>query len=197
MSGKSGAAAATGDDPDRAPARVDARVGAGPDAGVDADLETMVQIMGRMFRGMKGSAAHGEAEELIGLVKDAGLGPRHVPVLIRLVLNGPVPVGVLARHMGLSPATVSQLVGELQRGGFVDRRPDERDRRRMIVSLDEGRRELVERFALRRLRPLRMTLEALGPVEREHFLHGWRTLVEMMERAAHEDPLGGRVSRGA
>ena len=177
MSGKTGAAAA--------------------DTAVDADLEAMVQIMGRMFRGMKGRRAHEEAEELIGLVNAAGLGPRHVPVLIGLVLNGPVPVGVLARQMALSPATVSQLVGELQRGGFVDRRPDERDRRRMIVSLHEERRALVERFAWRRLRPLRMTLEALAPAEREHFLHGWRTLVEMMERAGEDDPLCGGISRGA
>lgn len=181
MSGKSGAAAAD----------------TAADTAVDADLEAMVQIMGRMFRGMKGRRAHEEAEELIGLVNAAGLGPRHVPVLIGLVLNGPVPVGVLARHMALSPATVSQLVGELQRGGFVDRRPDERDRRRMIVSLHEERRALVERFAWRRLRPLRMTLEALGPAEREHFLHGWRTLVEMMERAGKDDPLCGGISRGA
>ncbi|WP_433138874.1 MarR family winged helix-turn-helix transcriptional regulator [Actinomadura nitritigenes] len=192
MSGKSGPSATAEGAPDGAPART----GTG-DAAVDADLEAMVQIMGRMFRGMKGRRAHEEAEELIGMVKAAGLGPRHVPVLIGLVLNGPVPVGVLARHMALSPATVSQLVGELQRGGFVDRRPDERDRRRMIVSLHEERRALVERFAWRRLRPLRMTLQALGPAEREHFLHGWRTLVEMMERAGKDDPLCGGISRGA
>ncbi|MFF0523782.1 MarR family winged helix-turn-helix transcriptional regulator [Actinomadura nitritigenes] len=192
MSGKSGPSATAEGAPDGTPART----GTG-DAAVDADLEAMVQIMGRMFRGMKGRRAHEEAEELIGMVKAAGLGPRHVPVLIGLVLNGPVPVGVLARHMALSPATVSQLVGELQRGGFVDRRPDERDRRRMIVSLHEERRALVERFAWRRLRPLRMTLEALGPAEREHFLHGWRTLVEMMERAGKDDPLCGGISRGA
>ncbi|MEU9020685.1 MarR family winged helix-turn-helix transcriptional regulator [Actinomadura sp. NPDC048394] len=195
MSGKSGAAVTAGGAPDGAAAR--AGTDSTGDTAVDTDLETMVQIMGRMFRGMKGRRAHEEAEELIGLVKAAGLGPRHVPVLIGLVLNGPVPVGVLARHMALSPATVSQLVGELQRGGFVDRRPDERDRRRMIVSLHEERRALVERFAWRRLRPLRMTLEALGPAEREHFLHGWRTLVEMMERAGNDDPLCGGVSRGA
>ncbi|MGI5322005.1 MarR family winged helix-turn-helix transcriptional regulator [Actinomadura nitritigenes] len=193
MSGKSGAAAAAGGAPDGTHDGTPARA----DAAVDADLEAMVQIMGRMFRGMKGPRAHEEAEELIGLVNAAGLGPRHVPVLIGLVLNGPVPVGVLARHMALSPATVSQLVGELQRGGFVDRHPDERDRRRMIVSLHEERRALVERFAWRRLRPLRMTLEALGPTEREHFLHGWRTLVEMMERAGKDDPLCGGISRGA
>src|SRR5690349_12734101 len=120
MSGKSGPSATAEGAPDGAPART--RTG---DAAVDADLEAMVQIMGRMFRGMKGRGAHEEAEELIGMVDAAGLGPRHVPVLIGLVLNGPVPVGVLARHMALSPATVSQLVGELQRGGFVDRRPDE------------------------------------------------------------------------
>jgi DNA-binding MarR family transcriptional regulator len=197
MSGKSGAAVTAGGAPDGASARAGTGGDAGTDTAVDGDLETMVQIMGRMFRGMKGRTAHEEAEELIGMVKSAGLGPRHVPVLIGLVLNGPVPVGVLARHMALSPATVSQLVGELQRGGFVDRRPDERDRRRIIVSLGEEHRELVERFAWRRLRPLRMTLEALGPAEREHFLHGWRTLVEMMERAGNDDPLCGGVSRGA
>lgn len=167
------------------------------DAQIDADLETMVQLMGRMVRGVKGAPGHRDAEELVGRVKAAGLGPRHVPALMDLVLNGPAPVGVIARHMALSPATVSQLVGELQRGGFVERRPDERDRRRMIVSLAEAHREVIERFAWRRLRPLRMTLEALTPDERAHFLHGWRTLVEIMERSGLHGPAAepGRAGR--
>lgn len=153
---------------------------------IDADMETMVQLMGRTVRGMKGG--HADAEDLLRRVKDAGLGPRHVPALMQLVLHGPAPVGVLARYMALSPATVSQLVGELQRGGFVERRPDERDRRRMIVSLAEAHREPIERFAWRRLRPLRTTLESLTPVERAHFLHGWRTLAENMERGGPHAP---------
>ncbi|MFD0541762.1 MarR family winged helix-turn-helix transcriptional regulator [Actinomadura luteofluorescens] len=119
-------------------------------------------------------------------MRAAGLGPRHVPALMQLVLHGPVPVGVLAGHMALSPATVSQLVGELERGGFVERRPDERDRRRMIISLSGRHREMIERFAWRRLRPLRVTLETLAPDERSLFLHGWRVLVEAMERADPE-----------
>jgi DNA-binding MarR family transcriptional regulator len=158
------------------------------DASVDADMETMVQLMGRTVRGMKGG--HAEAEDLIRRVKEAGLGPRHVPALMQLVLHGPAPVGVLARHMALSPATVSQLFGELQRGGFVERSPDERDRRRMIVSLTEAHRETIERFAWRRLRPLRTTLESLTPVERRHFLHGWRMLAENMERGGPHAPGG-------
>ncbi|MFA1547376.1 MarR family winged helix-turn-helix transcriptional regulator [Actinomadura chokoriensis] len=148
-------------------------------ASIDADLETMVQLMGRMARGMKGG--HADAEELVRRVKEAGLGPRHVPALMQLVLHGPAPVGVLARHMALSPATVSQLVGELQRGGFVERRPDERDRRRMIVSLADEHRASIERFAWRRLRPLRTTLESLTPAERASFLRGWRILAENLE----------------
>ncbi|MFG2086359.1 MULTISPECIES: MarR family winged helix-turn-helix transcriptional regulator [unclassified Spirillospora] len=166
------------------------------DASIDADLETMLQLMGRLFRGMKGPGAHGEGGEgeggeLVGRVKAVGLGPRHMTALMALVLHGPAPVGVLARHMALNPATVSQLVGELQRGGFVERRPDERDRRRMIVSLGEAHREAIERFAWRRLRPLRMTLEALGPAERAHFLHGWRTLVDCIEATGSHDPFSG------
>ncbi len=143
----------------------------------------MIPLMGRLVRGLKGHGGRGEAAELMRLVRHADLGPRHVPVLFALVLHGPVPVGVLARQVALSPATVSQLVGELQRGGFVARRPDERDRRRMIVSLDERHRGVVERFAWRRLRPLRTALEALAPEERVHFLRGFRLLVETMERA--------------
>ena len=164
-----------------------------PGGPVDPDLETMVQLMGRMLRGIKGPGApEPGAEGLIGRVKAAGLGPRHVPALLTLVLNGPAPVGVLARHMGLNPATVSQLVGELERGGFVERRPDERDRRRTIVSLAGAHREMIEQFAWRKLRPLRMTLEALGADERAHFLRGWRILVESIEATAPQArPEGG------
>ncbi|MGH3239223.1 MAG: MarR family transcriptional regulator [Spirillospora sp.] len=158
------------------------------DAAVDADLEMIVQLMVRMIRGMKGPGGHEDAHELMGRFQQAGLAPRHMPVLMSLVLRGPSPVGVLARHMALNPATVSQLVGELQRGGFVDRRPDERDRRRMIVSLGETHRALIERFTWRRLSPLRATLEALAPDVREHFLFGWLTLVENMERAGTHGP---------
>ncbi|MGW2312622.1 MarR family winged helix-turn-helix transcriptional regulator [Actinomadura luteofluorescens] len=174
--------------------------GIGAGASVDADLETMIQLLGRLVRGLKGGRE--DAEELIGEVRAAGLGPRHVPALMQLVLHGPVPVGVLAGHMALSPATVSQLVGELERGGFVERRPDERDRRRMIISLSARHREMIERFAWRRLRPLRVTLETLAPDERSLFLHGWRVLVEAMERADPEAAPraaapGRRLSRGA
>ncbi|MFI0482144.1 MarR family winged helix-turn-helix transcriptional regulator [Actinomadura sp. 9N215] len=167
------------------------------DASVDADLETIVQLMVRMIRGMKGPGGHKDAHELLVRVQGAGLGPRHVPVLMSLVLHGPSPVGVLARHMALNPATVSQLVGELQRGGFVERRPDERDRRRMIVSLGDAHRAVIERFTWRRLRPLRTTLEALDPVVREHFLHGWRILVENVERAGTHDAASGGPASAA
>ncbi|WUH96586.1 MarR family winged helix-turn-helix transcriptional regulator [Spirillospora sp. NBC_00431] len=174
----------------------DSRTAGGPaeggrDAGVDADLEMIVQLMVRMIRGMKGPGGHEDAHELMGRFQVAGLGPRHMPVLMSIVLHGPSPVGVLARHMALNPATVSQLVGELQRGGFVERRPDERDRRRMIVSLGETHRAVIERFTWRRLSPMRATLEALGPEERQVFLHGWRTLVENMERAGTDAPASG------
>ncbi|TYB43582.1 MarR family winged helix-turn-helix transcriptional regulator [Actinomadura chibensis] len=162
------------------------------DPSIDADLETLIQLMSRMVRGMKGADGHREAEEFMARVKDAGLGPRHVPALMALVLNGPAPVGVLARHMALNPATASQLLGELERGGFVERRPDDRDRRRMIVSLHEAHRAAIERFAWRRVRPLRTALEALDPVERRHFLNGWRVLVDSIERARRHRPAPGR-----
>jgi DNA-binding MarR family transcriptional regulator len=78
---------------------------------------------------------------------------------------------------------VSQLVNELQRGGFVDRREDPHDRRRTIVSLSERHREPIATYARRRLEPLRVTVETLSPDERAHFIKGWRVLVAAQERA--------------
>jgi DNA-binding MarR family transcriptional regulator len=155
-----------------------------PDPEIAADLDEIVQLMARMMAGMKGSSGHREAHELVAQVRSAGLSRRHLPVLVSLALHGPSPVGVLAEHLALNPATVSQLVGELQRGGFVERRPDRRDRRRMIVSIVDRYRDVIDGFALRRLHPMRLTLEALTPEQRSHFLLGWRVLVENMERSA-------------
>lgn len=142
----------------------------------------LIRLISRFIRHIKQPGD--EADEVVRLIRQAGLGPRHVPALFALAMNGPTPVGVLAGHMALSPATVSQLVGELERAGFVRRREDERDRRRTIVGLDERLAPSVERLARQRLEPLRMTLETLTPAERAQFLGVWQVLVEMQDQVA-------------
>lgn len=54
--------------------------------------------------------------------------------MIDLILRlGPLPAGEIARHTGLATASVTGLIDGLERKGFVQRRRDARDRRRVIV----------------------------------------------------------------
>jgi DNA-binding MarR family transcriptional regulator len=106
------------------------------------------------------------------------LGPRHVPVLMILILDGPLAVSALARRIGLSVATTSLMVGELDRQGLVERAEDERDRRRTIVRLPEDHRRVVDAWAQARFAPVRRALERMSPAARDHFIEGLRLLAE-------------------
>jgi DNA-binding MarR family transcriptional regulator len=164
------------------------------DRPIDDDVKELIRLV---FRFVRNAKSHGAgADDVRGLLGAANFGPRHLPVLFTLAMNGPDSVGEVAGRLGLSPATVSQLVNELERGGFVDRREDPRDRRRTIVSLSERHRRPIEDHTRRRLEPLRATVEALSPVERAHFIKGWRILVESLEHAA-ADPAPGDAAAGA
>jgi len=62
-------------------------------------------------------------------------------------------------------------VGELSKAGLVERREDERDRRRTIVSLTEEIRKIAEPRIQEHLQPFKRTLERLSPAARNS-LHG-------------------------
>jgi DNA-binding MarR family transcriptional regulator len=161
------------------------------DSGIEPDMKELTQLFLRFIRNAK---AHGRGmHPLRDVLEGAGFGPRHLPVLFALAMYGPASVGELAGRMGLNPATASQLVNELHRGGFVERREDPRDRRRTIVSLPERYKESLENYARERQEPLRVTLQTLSAEERAHFLKGWRILVETQEAQV----LRGELSPGA
>ncbi|WP_019630953.1 MarR family winged helix-turn-helix transcriptional regulator [Actinomadura atramentaria] len=156
---------------------------------MDDDTVELIQLLGRIMRALK-KPGHGGTgpPKLVVRLKEAGLGPRHMPVLMTLITAGPSAVGELAARVGLGAATTSQLVGELQRAGLVERGVDERDRRRALVRIAEPWRAEAEEVLRTRLDPARRMLAALTPVEREHFLRGLRLLVE--EQEAQDDQTG-------
>ena len=135
-------------------------------------------LLADLFRGLKHSAGVGGASEpLKREIVAAGLGERHARLLVTLAATGPLAVGELAAKMGLAAPTVSLLAGEANRAGFLDRREDERDRRRTIVSLPERLRPPLEQLAQATAEPLRRTLERLDPDARLQFLEGLGLLV--------------------
>ena len=154
--------------------------------GVENDLAELLRVMPRVFRAMR-RAADAESSTpppaIKELFKSGAIGPRHIPVLVVVMLDGPQTVGDLARRLGLSLATVSLMVSELARVGLVERHEDERDRRCTRVSIAERHRGPLAPFVDQRLGPLRRALERMPPELREAFLAGWRVLAEEFEHS--------------
>ncbi len=116
--------------------------------------------------------------ELPATLKKAGrLGDRHVSALISLAVAGPATVSELAERMDMSVAHASLVVGELGDGGLVDRHPDERDRRRVIVSLSEAAKPAVAEMRNRHAAPLHRFLADLDDDDAERFIDQLTTLI--------------------
>jgi DNA-binding MarR family transcriptional regulator len=65
-------------------------------------------------------------------------------LLFRLADEGPLPTGELALLADLSPATATQMLESLAKGGFVERVRSETDKRVVLSSLTDRGRQLVE-----------------------------------------------------
>ena len=115
------------------------------------------------------------------------LTARHGAVLAQLVAQQLISVTDLARRLGLSLSTASELVGDLSRAGLVDRQEDPANRRRTLVSLTEQHRPAFEAFVAARAAPLLRVLENLSPRDREGFSAGlaaWAREVQSWTDAA-------------
>jgi DNA-binding MarR family transcriptional regulator len=99
----------------------------------------------------------------------APLGPRHVAALEQL-RGGSITVGELASRLGLTLPTVSGVLADLDRAGFVERHPDPADRRRTIAQIADGKKELASEWLDGAAGPLARVLDKLSPAEQQAFL---------------------------
>jgi DNA-binding MarR family transcriptional regulator len=67
-------------------------------------------------------------------------------VLYTLYIDGPQPCGALASALGLALPTMTGILTRLERRGYLRRRRDSRDSRRVVSSLSRRGRELVDRL---------------------------------------------------
>jgi DNA-binding MarR family transcriptional regulator len=65
----------------------------------------------------------------------AGLSGASWAVLTHLSLAGPVTIGEAASHLDRAQSVVSDIVTQLSSKGYLERRPDPADRRRILVWL--------------------------------------------------------------
>ncbi|QIS05235.1 MarR family transcriptional regulator [Nocardia brasiliensis] len=101
-----------------------------------------------------------------------GLTARHGAVCVQLVPEQALSVSELAGRMGLALSTVSELVGDLDRAGWVSRQPDPANRRRTLVALLPQWREHMETFVARRAEPLLAAIATLTAEQRAGFAAG-------------------------
>lgn len=100
---------------------------------------------------------------------------------------GDVPLGQLVRELGVSKQAAGQLVDTLVLRGYLERKADEEDRRKLTVTLTErGRAAAAAQGAARQ----RIDAELLARVGRADISRTRRTLavlVEMGRRPAEQD----------
>jgi DNA-binding MarR family transcriptional regulator len=105
----------------------------------------------------------------------APLGPRHVAALQQL-RGGPLTVGELAARLELTLPTVSGVLAELDRAGFVIRHADPADRRRTIVQITPAQDALIRQWLDGAANPLARVLDKLAPSEQQAFLKAMNML---------------------
>jgi DNA-binding MarR family transcriptional regulator len=123
----------------------------------------LLQLFPRVSRGMR------RWQDQIAPSSGAPLGPRHVAALQQL-RGGPVTVGELAARLGLTLPTVSGVLADLGRAGFVDRQPDPADRRRTLVQIHPAQADVVGQWLDGAASPLARVLDKLAPSEQTAFL---------------------------
>lgn len=139
------------------------------DAGlsVDEGIRTLLLLMPRVV----GRAKRIRIPERL---QSFDLAPRHLSLLAYLLFDGPLGVNELASRLEVAPATVSLMVGELSRKGVVDRREDDADRRRTIVSIAEANRAAVDAWLAKGATAWRKALEPLTHAQRQMFVETLR-----------------------
>jgi DNA-binding MarR family transcriptional regulator len=129
----------------------------------------LMQLFPRVSRGMR------RWQDRAAPQTQAPLGPRHVAALEQL-RGDPATVGELASRLGLTLPTVSGVLAELDRAGFVQRRPDPADRRRTIVQMTPAHRAEIVQWLDGAARPLARVLDQLDASEQAAFLKAMNLL---------------------
>jgi DNA-binding MarR family transcriptional regulator len=108
---------------------------------------------------------------------DADLSQHERDLLHHVPTEGGVQLGHLAWHLVLPKSTASTLVKDLERRGFLTRRRDPADERRLAITLTPRGHERVRADSVLDRDGLAAALAALPAGERE-------ALVEAMEKVA-------------
>jgi DNA-binding MarR family transcriptional regulator len=131
--------------------------------GADDAVRALLMLMPRMVGRAKRIKVPDELQSL-------ALAPRHLSLLSYLLFDGPMTVNDLAARLEVAPATVSLMVGDLSRKGILERREDDNDRRRRIVSITGSHQQAIQEWLARGATAWQTALAPLTPPQRQMFV---------------------------
>ena len=94
------------------------------------------------------------------------MGTSSIACLVTISDFGPIRLGDLAAHEGISPATLSRIVAVLEDDGFAERRVDPSDRRSAFLEATPSGKEVLARIRADRAAVLTARLERLTEQQR-------------------------------
>jgi len=107
----------------------------------------------------------------------------------------PTTVGELARHMGVTPSTMSLGLDRLERKGYVRRTRDPHDARRVGLTLTASGARLRDAQSVLDPERVRAMLNHLADDDRERALGGLALLADAGQREMHRKQLYGLRNR--
>ncbi len=151
------------------------------DANDAADIQALAAELGRLYPAVY-RRFHVSHHALPG----ADVTPRMLSALHHLAASGPLTIGELVTHLGLSKSTTTELVDRLEAKGLVDRMRDERDQRRVFIWLtDAGRARAAAYARVLEDEALAKALARMAPASRLHLIEGLRALLRAADVADH------------
>ncbi|WP_395693128.1 MarR family winged helix-turn-helix transcriptional regulator [Nocardioides sp.] len=110
--------------------------------------------------------------------------------LVVLAAHGPVKQGAVAAHLGVNASTALRMIDRLEHAGLVERRPNPRSRRELLVSLSDAGRLVVDRVTDRRRRELQTIVRRLAPQRRAAVVEALR---DFAAAAGEPEPVAGTL----
>lgn len=98
--------------------------------------------------------------------------------------DGGIPLGDVARHLGIPKSSASEQVKSLERRGFLTRHRDPRDERRLAIVLTEAGVARLRSDSILDLRRLGAALKNLSAAQRAALFSG----LELLVAAARKHP---------
>ena len=134
-----------------------------------SQAEQFDQVYGRLWRVLLKADTEDLSQHELQLL-------HHVPV------EKGVPLGVVARHLGIPKSSASEQVKSLERRGFLTRRRDPEDERQLAIVLTDAGVARVRRDSVLDLVRLAAALKKVSAGDRRAMLIGLERLAAAAER---------------